>query len=620
MQNTDPVSLTYGQLTDFVERVEQIPTLSGAGAPTASTPAFYKGQMYLDTTNNEVYVCTALPTSGAAPYTWKKTDTTYTAGANVQISGTTISATDTTYSDFVGTDGTTAGTAGLVPAPATTDAGKILKADGTWHTAGAILTAGDGIDITNDVISATNTGKAKMLTTDDYNYPVDNPAYVALWLLEPGVYWRASANVEVRWKTATAGKTDVSNTNIFIIGGDITTSHPMMAIGSSVVKTTVLSADGGSTADYPKTYIKNDSIVDDLTSTSTIAPLSANQGKVLKDLVDSIAIRGTGAPTTSTAGQVGTLYEDTTNGDLYICTDATNPYVWEEVGAGGGSNITVLTSADYDYPDNNPTAVAAWRLSPGMYTNFDGTNIAEVRTTTSIGLSTFSGTTFVIGEHSDAGNSARIPFVNLTAKRIGYITANGSSVGLDTIPAVVQSTGTSTTDVMSQNAVTNMVFADPSQCTKVLIGGSSVGTSVNPVAIGQGAGVRGDYAIAIGGSAGGQVTSTPGGVSLGAFSSSAGQGQMSIGLDRANSIARADYGYNGSAYRLLTGLYDGQSDHDAATVAQGNKLMTAAPTTTDAGVLGQLWTDTTNMHTYQLTAIDNTTDPQNPTYTWTQRW
>lgn len=61
----------------------------------------------------------------------------YTAGANVSIdANNVISATDTTYSDFVGTDGQVAGTAGLVPAPATTDAGKFLKADGTWDTVG----------------------------------------------------------------------------------------------------------------------------------------------------------------------------------------------------------------------------------------------------------------------------------------------------------------------------------------------------------------------------------------------------------------------------------------------------------------------------------------------------
>lgn len=57
-----------------------------------------------------------------------------TAGTNVTITGTTISATDTTYSDFTGTDGQAAGAAGLVPAPATTDDGKYLKADGTWAT------------------------------------------------------------------------------------------------------------------------------------------------------------------------------------------------------------------------------------------------------------------------------------------------------------------------------------------------------------------------------------------------------------------------------------------------------------------------------------------------------
>lgn len=62
---------------------------------------------------------------------------TLTAGANITIDANNeISATDTTYSNFTGTDGNTGGTAGLVPAPATTDAGKFLKADGTWDTAG----------------------------------------------------------------------------------------------------------------------------------------------------------------------------------------------------------------------------------------------------------------------------------------------------------------------------------------------------------------------------------------------------------------------------------------------------------------------------------------------------
>lgn len=60
------------------------------------------------------------------------------AGTNISIAadGKTISATDTTYSAFTGTDGTAAGAAGLVPAPVSSDSGKFLKSDGTWSDAG----------------------------------------------------------------------------------------------------------------------------------------------------------------------------------------------------------------------------------------------------------------------------------------------------------------------------------------------------------------------------------------------------------------------------------------------------------------------------------------------------
>ena len=82
---------------------------------------------------------------------------TYTAGDNITIENDVISAVDTTYSNFVGTDGQTAGTAGLVPAPATTDDGKFLKADGTWDTAGQTYQAGANIQINGNTISATDT-------------------------------------------------------------------------------------------------------------------------------------------------------------------------------------------------------------------------------------------------------------------------------------------------------------------------------------------------------------------------------------------------------------------------------------------------------------------------------
>jgi hypothetical protein len=82
-------------------------------------------------------------------------DTTYTAGNNVQINNNVISATNTTYGVFDDdTDGLTPG-----PTSAEISAGKYLKADGTWDTpATASYTAGNGISIdANNEISADTT-------------------------------------------------------------------------------------------------------------------------------------------------------------------------------------------------------------------------------------------------------------------------------------------------------------------------------------------------------------------------------------------------------------------------------------------------------------------------------
>lgn len=97
-----------------------------------------------------------------------------TAGSNITISGTTISATGTTYTDFVGTDGQTAGTHGLVPAPAVADAGEFLKADGTWATPpGTTYAAGTGIDITNNTI-AVDTAVIQEKLTAGSNISINN--------------------------------------------------------------------------------------------------------------------------------------------------------------------------------------------------------------------------------------------------------------------------------------------------------------------------------------------------------------------------------------------------------------------------------------------------------------
>lgn len=443
------------------------------------------------------------------------------------------------YGNFVGTDGTAAGAAGLVPAPATTDAGKFLKADGTWDdAAGSTYTAGDGIDITNDVISATNTGKAKELTSSDYNYPITGTkTSVALWLLDPGLYtWQNSVKVSAHTgfldlgnygyngAIVTANNSSYDRKTIFAFG-PLTNTHSIYGVNSSGLNTT-------------GTVILLSSLdtIDDLTNTSTTKPLSAKQGKVLKDLIDSIAIQNAGAPTTATVGTVGQLLEDTTNGKLYQCTaiDNTDPqnivYTWTEVGAGGSG------------------------------------------------------------------------------------------------PTVVQTTGTSQTDVMSQNAVTGMVFADPSTRRRVEISNSTRNTGNYSVAIGSYATAAPTYSVAVGDSAQcnnsyavafGEyaVANGIGGIALGARSYSTNAGEMNIGTDTTT------YGYNNSNYRLISGVYDGQSAHDAATKGQLDGIVltnAGAPTTATVGTVGQLLEDTTNGKLYICTAVTPGTDPDPDTYTWTE--
>lgn len=121
------------------------------------------------------------------------------------------------------------------------------------------------------------------------------------------------------------------------------------------------------------------------------------------------------------------------------------------------------------------------------------------------------------------------------------------------------------------------------------------------------------------------INKYPGKSSVAVGRNAVASGENSIALGYGASATR-DYELNirctvegSKVNRVIGGVAEGIEQDDAATVAQGNKLMTFAPTVDDEGFLGQLWTDTTAMHTYQCTAIDDT-NPDNPVYTWTQRW
>lgn len=187
--------------------------------------------------------------------------------------------------------------------------------------------------------------------------------------------------------------------------------------------------------------------------------------------------------------------------------------------------------------------------------------------------------------------------------------------GTPTVPSVVQALGTSTSNVMSQNATTGMVYADPATKKRIQIGNNTIAgdkANFNSVAIGdgakaytgndvvignnaqtskKGASTSGGGNVAIGRSAGVATTNTlpEGGIAIGdtavvstghttaigAHTNAQGVGSIALGSYATTTSAQrgvmnigtttTNYGYSSSNYRLLTGLYDPQGDHDAAT-------------------------------------------------------
>ncbi len=206
---------------------------------------------------------------------------TFTANAS---DDTTIEVPDTIYSDFTGTDGTTAGTHGLVPAPATTDAGKFLKADGTWDTAG-----GDGVI---------------ELTTADYNWPTNNPTSVALWLLEPALYsW--GVDTRIYWQSdrtlMTPGVAQVWDSNSGYKQIEILSNNDVLYV------TKVNSTSGlvGSSA-YPVKLGGSSTNVVQTTGTSTTDVMSQDAitkmvYPMIATLPNAINIRGASGIDTATA-------------------------------------------------------------------------------------------------------------------------------------------------------------------------------------------------------------------------------------------------------------------------------------------------------------------------------
>lgn len=232
-----------------------------------------------------------------------------TAGANITIDANNeISATDTTYTDFVGTDGQDAGTAGLVPAPATTDADKFLKADGTWAD--------------TPVPTVQTMFYANVSESGNQRHIYKNPDMTGEVSAQELLDANEEGQVILRMSTsATPGYfNDAYLQNTYVGAGD----YQFLFLDNRVY----YEYDGSATSDTVFYY----------SATTVQFQMDAGAGISIADhhtiSATNVILGGANAPTTSTAGVLGALYTQVDSGTphLYMCTDVSGgTYTWTEI-------------------------------------------------------------------------------------------------------------------------------------------------------------------------------------------------------------------------------------------------------------------------------------------------
>lgn len=137
----------------------------------------------------------------------------------------------------------------------------------------------------------------KELTTADYNDNPENPRCVSLWLLPDGFYYRRGS---ISIYGGNYGGVSETGYVFYIITKDdytryVCTFHPGSSgpLGDETFTLkTLYNSNPSNLSDvrYVTTanFISSQKVVNDLTNESTVYPLSANQGKVLKGLIDTI--------------------------------------------------------------------------------------------------------------------------------------------------------------------------------------------------------------------------------------------------------------------------------------------------------------------------------------------
>ena len=139
----------------------------------------------------------------------------------------------------------------------------------------------------SDLGLASSSQVVKNLSVDDYDYPDNNPIGVALWQLPDGIYHNPRF-VEVY--TNSVSHFSASSYWIKVSGGNATQIYGFDG-GGDTIRIYWVNPTTGECQDRNRIFLKSTDCVDSLTQTTINRPLSANQGKVLKDLIDSLDAR-----------------------------------------------------------------------------------------------------------------------------------------------------------------------------------------------------------------------------------------------------------------------------------------------------------------------------------------
>lgn len=270
--------------------------------------------------------------------------------------------------------------------------------------------------------------------------------------------------------------------------------------------------------------------------------LIANQQELwasVGNIADMMPIGGGGAPDSSTPGIMGQLYIDVAGSSLYVCIDDSDPYVWQQLGGGGGVNVVQTTgTSTTDVMSQDATTKMIYPTS--KYSISIGNNNITTTSQNYTALCANVGSTTDTGIAIGSGSSP----ANLGGQTRAY---GGIVIGGDaSSPKGYQNI------VIGRNAYANP-GVDYTDTFDVAIGANStiMGNSSDPI---------------------------KNAVALGAYAKPTRSGEVNVGTGTST------IGYNSTYYRIIGGVHDGIDGHDAVTVGQINDLIDAINSATNSNI------------------------------------